>query len=674
MKKYLYVLVLFLIFFTTLKADPFKVRILSGDIDEDIVIEVDNFVLIKNTIVTVTPGHKIVIKKGGVLRIVNSVVTVHDDPNGTNYGLNSFWNGIVIEGDPNADQADMHKLYCTNKYETCINEEDQENIECFIPYATQGALYMTNSTIKYAKRAIGVGNYSDRDFYNDYTDESKSGGYLYLNNSKFINCVYSICFAPYKSKNYYQMSKIKNCWFEARFTAGGVKADITNPIVIYSNNFKHTFESNTIVKNLNSKGRTPNIGMLLSNTQMEIVDCTFGGSSFQPILWGMYSPSISIRPKLINCKFIDIDLQGIDIEGVDQLICEKNGVIHYNNAYKTLNSSPGNYWYYTAGQYGFNLSGANNARFRKNVFKNYNSSNKYAINNGLIFNTHQGQSTLILNNEFNQAVHAIDFSYDQTKTLWNCNLLSKSKKLDAHLTSGVAFTNLGSYSNPLSNTFTASLNPNLSSDNSISNFYFFNGVNNNYSPKIGINMAKRQGISISDPCPYIEDVSTYLKDMCGNVIYNNKDYKFYTYNGLKNSYLTSRGDTNIANKEASEILFDDYLGDLIDIFQVTDSVFLPENNIDSILYYCHRHPTLNGRYYELFFSIDAGRTDSIENIIDSIEVNYPGNKKAEDIVAYARLIKEYKEADYRDTWLYNHFDTFFYNGRRRQQFYATKSP
>jgi hypothetical protein len=564
---------------STSQALPYHVRTISGPQSSDLIINNTDFVLIKNTLVTFPPNKGIIIKKGGALRIENSTITINSDINGNSLSANDWWAGIILEGDPNISQAEMHSHYCLNKYVDCISFDGQNSEECFRP--NQGALYMTGSKLKFAHRAILVGNYSPTD-HSDYfpIDNSKSGGYLFANDNEFMNCNFGLGFAPYSNNNFFQMSIIEKNTFVARKN-GGQSQVAQIQLRFIDNDFKHAFKNNKIFTHYTSSYSNLYQGLELISSNVEIEKNIFSGLRAQPLAARFFAPSIKLRTKMIDNEFNDIGLFGCDLDGVDQLEIKGNTITNYNTPFRNHFPSTLPIYIYQSGEYGYKFNGCNNLKFIQNGISSFQNTSKPSVYDGIIYETNQGQSILATNNSFKNTKRGLDYNDDHTRTIWDCNTFDISKSLDVHVHTGSTFSLLGSYTRPLSNEFTGNLSPNFESDVFINTPpYLFNPNKPIFEPTT-INLLTFDGISISNPCPYEEEVQVYKKDYCGNIIYTTKDYKFLNYNLQKANYRSIPTTSDEYLKLKAEVLYDDCFSDIIDILQITDSAFLPESNIDS---------------------------------------------------------------------------------------------
>ena len=138
---------------------------------------------------------RLIVKPGGVLNVVNATLSSLDQC------PNSMWDGIVLQGDANADQG-----------------SGTVGLD-------QAYLNVTNSTIENARTAVVVANAFQMGSLSDVPNELRSGGIVRTVDASFHNNIYDVSFSPYENHINSAVANNRSSFVRTKFETVGLLAD-----------------------------------------------------------------------------------------------------------------------------------------------------------------------------------------------------------------------------------------------------------------------------------------------------------------------------------------------------------------------------------------------------------------------------------------------------------------
>jgi hypothetical protein len=504
----------------------------SGTYGKNLIVPKGVLVVGKNAVVKFKTGYGLIIKEGGTLYLENCIITHENDdfinPNKINK-CGEYWNGIFVEGNPNASQDVQYRKSC-NLLAACISlfypgvDSFYGMNDCWNVDPTthiQGLLYMKNTVIRRAVVGISLGDI--RNNVSNRVDPAgpKGGGLLISKNCKFSNMHNAaISFAPYQK--FPNLSKIEFDTFECAsrvgYHSGGRKS--MNGIIAAFNTFSFPIASNYFFRSNTSSWEFP--------TGIYFDDCysSVNKNKFQNLTRAifMFGGNVSLKKTIEVYGNIATDcnqmftIWSMDIASV------------YDN--RITVKDVGNVGLATRFAVGGTYS-CKDITIRKNQLRPSNPNtvmNSIGITMGGYLS---GGSVLpkpkIIHCYGNTVIglaNSFAHNEDSRGNIFDCNTFNSnisfvSSSYDVGHTSPYLptfATSYGSSKNPLSNTFTSpvlnSTFKNIWSNTSSYN-YIYNPVSSAFDPQTRSPiLTKTPGWPRNNPCPAVYPVPLLVKEPC----------------------------------------------------------------------------------------------------------------------------------------------------------------
>jgi len=502
----------------------------SGTYGKNLIIPRGVLVVGKNATVRFKTGFGIIVKEGGTLYLDHCMIT-HEYDNLTNPSeintSGNFWNGIFVEGNPNASQTTVYKKTC-NLLEACVDYQNQGTDstfgmnDCWNADANshiQGLVYMKNTVIRQANVGISLGDVQNN-FTNHHANPNgpKGGGLLIAKNCKFSNMYNAaICFAQYT--NFLNLSRIEYDTFECATRRRFVGFNSMKGIMAAFNVFSFPITNNFFYRTNTS------LWEFRTGIDFNDGDASIYGNKFQNLgssifLW---QSSVSLKKPTEVYRNIATDCNKIFTLWSMDLACSYDNKI----TVKDVSRLPTNNRFAVS-----NMYNCKDVTIIKNQFRPSNPNtqmNCIGITMGCYgpwsfravkINECYGNTVIGLANAFSHDEDSrgniVDCNTFDSKTSFTGSIYDIGHTVNFY--APVFAKSYGSQKNPLSNTFTSpvvnSTFKNIWS-NTTSYNYIYNPARSDYNPSNRSPiLTKTPGWPNSNPCKVVYPEMILVKDPC----------------------------------------------------------------------------------------------------------------------------------------------------------------
>jgi hypothetical protein len=668
--------------------NPGRLRVFNNyTFNNDVIIKAGTYVDFRGTI-RVATNKKITVEKGAVLRIKNATVT-HTSDNFSNT-TNSFWGGIVLQGNNTSQDADVNR-FCSSNLQSCMNGNDMTFIvgeSCLgnsFGAFVNGGLYMDNAKIRYAETGINV----------------QTGGLLYTTNSTYENNRSYSIYMGSLPRAFVQKSLIKSNKFITDFKNAASNYAWTQLFITENYNFYFPISFNEFRHNIGNGSNAASETFFGIQTHYSAVHLQ--GNTFHNLLCGIryHAYALTSQSKKIqsntmyNC-YVGIWGGSADISTVTQntIYPATKNTAKAQLIYGTSSSAPANV---TANSpVGILNEGFNNMYADRNNILKYNisynneigilnASPKYSGNGTIFTNANSYYKNKISKMYINAQSQAYPYPSQQlvSKALFKCNtfegqyytgflgsIFPKTYR-DMYVTASHSLQAQGTPTSAAGNVFSAlsySGFRNIYNVGYIFNYYYNNSGLQNPSLVTGITKIAAAANSCPNPIDYYElqksfCTPTYVTPVSGIVVKKGEvkqhldDYKTTIL------ALEVNGVTPLEKDEYEYVttLYDIEMTRLIEIYydEMALDAINPGRYYDSIANYLATHITFAGKYYSIALALDLGDYTLANQYADLLDDWYPSESGAVDLAEYVHLLTDYytQPEALQTTWLNENFET-----------------
>lgn len=663
--------------------NPGKIRIFNNyTFNTDVLIKSGCFVDFRGTIKVAT-GKTITIEKGAVLRIKNATVT-HTTDNMSNT-TNTFWGGIVIQGN-NVPQDGDQKRLCMSQFNHCMdirnNMEDMLGENCLgSAFGTfvNGALYLDNAGIRYSAKGIQV----------------TTGGLLYARNSSFVNNLLSV-YLKAMPQTFVQRSLIQSNTFTTDFRNSN--SNWVQHMMIEENyNVYFPISSNTFTNTqVNAQSETYH-GIFMIYSAAEI-----RSNTFQNLLCALFVHQFgaSAKTKKISYNTINDCYAGVWTVNGHAVNISYNTInpATFNNArgqsiYGTTGGATqitGNYPIGILNTNALTVTNIKNNILKSNVLK----KNEIGILDATSAYGPPGTYTSQANEYYKNRISKMYINYQSqyypypnqtviSASQLSCNtfegqcytgifssLFGRTYR-DIYVTASHSMMDQGSMAKSAENIFSST--PLCAGFSHIYNAgALFKYYYRNQQPTLTTNVSRIQSNPPANSCPDPTLYYELAKYFCDPFII------IITPGGISTAKATIRADMNTyrttmtaleaggvtpAEKEEYNYATHQYDAGLMKLLEVLNDEIAadtvdPVGHEDSIANCLAAHSSFAGKYYMIAHALDVGNYALAEQYANMlVSTWYPGEPASAQLREYVYLLTDYQTepAATKKTWLSGHF-------------------